>query len=469
MGVIYNTVLATSQPLTICTGFPMFPPDSGPYTPEDTRTGIDYDVVLVDVDNTIPLIDLVIVGVDFKIVFKIEFEIFIGFCGPAIALGCTVQGETYDDGTAVGQFFDDQAQAGFALGAAMGFTLDFEIGLEIWYDVLVASGSFLIFGISFSLNINIDILGTIIGLLAKAVEESDTQVAIENIDPVPPGFWPGSLEGQVYGMYDESDGAEKALNQGQLMLEPSITVQIDISPYIPYIRQLKELVETVGGELASGPEITLSFPITINVDQLIADGQVYTLQGTLSDSSGLYQQQLAIAAIEAYNAKGWYIPQLPDLLSLAARTVLLGVYPDTTNYFVSLINGAGGTVPDPPPSDANQNGNTLGFGGGPTPAGQVITDVKVQFTHQVGITVAIGWFFHIEILGLTVDAAIDIPIDLSAVFGPLLPLVKDQLENTNGARYVGARDDLRVAAGALDDARSRFDRQFVDVVFEPVA
>lgn len=481
MGVIYNTLLATSQPLSICHGFALFPKGSGPFDPADQRTGIFENLNIVDVDTSPSIIDLVIVGVDFPILLQINLACGIGFCGPALAIGSAATGETFDGGTAVVQFTGGEAQGGWALGAAVGFTLDFHIGLEVWYDVLVADGSFEIFGIGFTLNLNFDILGTVIGAIQKALEEEDppdpppagvsVATSLAPIEPPPPGFWTidgvdTGLSGQVWGMFDQTQGPS-AMDGGQMIIQPTVVVLIDVAPYIPYVKQLKELVETVGGELATGPSFSLGFPITINVLKLITDGDEYEFTQTLSADAGRYQQMLAEAAIEAYNAQSWYIPQLPDLLALAGRTVLLGIYPDTTNYFTDLITGAGGTVPTRPVADDGLVGNALGFTGGPDTAARLINNVKVQFTHEVGMTVGLGWFFSIGILGLTLDANIAIDIDLTAVFGPIGGTKIDQIQNINGGQFVTAmRDDAPCVA--LEEAQSRIERRFVDVVFEPV-
>lgn len=485
MATIYNTVLATSQPLTISYGFPLFASGSGPFVPSYRKVGLFKSYTLVNFDNKIPIIDLVIVGVDFHVAIKIDFAIGIGMAGPSFALSSAVQGQTFDDGTAVCEFTSGAAEGGLGFGAAMGFTFHFGVGLEVWYDVLVDSGSFQIFGISFSLTINIDLLGAVIEAIEKLMEKTNKDrekkhpkrgvknephfQALAPIDPAPAGFFnddnnqPTGLDGEVWGIFDKT-ADPGAIDGGVLNLDPTILIQIDVAQYIPYVKQVKELIETIGGELATGPEFGLGFPVTINVYKLIADGDEYTNPHILSVNSDSYQQALAAAAIDAYNANGWFIPQLPNLLAIAGRTVQLGIYPDTTSYLSSLITGAAGTIP-PAPGDG-QVGNTVGFTGGPTPARQVINNVTVQFQHQVGLNVIIGWFIHIDVIGITLDASIDVTIPVGGWFpGGISGTKIDQLTNTNGGQFIVMDDSSRLA---LEEARESIDRRFVDVVFDTV-
>lgn len=484
MGVVYNTLLATSQPLTICHGFPLFPKGDGPFNPSDQRTGIFKQITLVDLDEGLPILDLVIVGVDLPIRLKIDLKFFMGFCGPSYALAAAVTGETFDGGTAVLQFTGGEAKGGFAFALAVGFSLEFSIGLRVWYDVFVADGSFDIFSIGFTLNLTFDLMEAAITAIRKYLTKrrEEAQAAgskrkkkglkIDAIDPVPTGFFdyegqPTGLDASVWGLYDQTEDAT-AMDNGQLIIEPQIVVQINLAPYIPYVQQLAEMLEVVGGEVGTGPQLTVTFPITINVYKLITDGDTYDLARTLSADSGDYQQLLAVTAIEAYKAKDWYIPQLPELLAIAGRNVLLGIYPDTTAYLSSLIEGAGGDVPPSPSVVTGMVGNSIGFQGGPDTAARLVDKVTVQFTHQVGMTVGIGWFFHISVLGLTLDVSVDITFDPGQVFGPLGGTKIDQLTNTNGGQFILSSREQEQCVALAEEARRGIERKVVDVVFESV-
>lgn len=275
MGFITNVQLATSDPVNLATGFPFFPFNpaqntiDNPLTPQ--RIGIDGS-------GTIPRI---ILNLSIPVLlFRLRTRVTSTFVAAAFFgynLQYVVSGSTTSEGLADLRFSNDSAAGG--LGVGLGFELDIALAVDQanisfnWRSGFSRTWSELF---SLTGRANIDLIRIALGLLQSA----GFSIPLEEIDSVRDA----SGTRAIWGLFDRK--SNELGTQGQLVLRPKVSIHGNLLTSIPQLSGFLKALKNAGAKLTAGPQLNLTFPVTISIVRLTTEDGNYQFQ-TFS-SSGNY-------------------------------------------------------------------------------------------------------------------------------------------------------------------------------------
>lgn len=267
MGTINSQTLATSTPLNLNTGFPIFPLGT---TAANPRLPIQIGIGNSPGNNSWTLIDsnvpLLLWRIRASFTAQLVSGAFFGF-----NLQYTIQGQTRPDGTATLTVSGDRAAGG--LGFGLGLSLSFSFRLEaLRTHFSLRTGITRTWDRVFNLSpsVNIDLINLTIRLLrALGVDIPLVELPID----VSVG------SGAIYGLFDSPSG--QLGSRGTLTLRPTVNVSGNLLKLIPQLRGFLKAVKNAGGKVSVGPGLNIIFPITITIVRLSTEDGNY-LNGTFS-------------------------------------------------------------------------------------------------------------------------------------------------------------------------------------------
>lgn len=250
---IKKTELATSDPLDLCKGFALFP-NLG-----TVRAGISSGGKSRNILSKSAHI-LVLKGD-----FRFSYELLMGVCGPSYAI-------KYDlEGTGSGKRIDmkvsnDEMWAGFFIGVTIQFPMEGKVEYwkpGHWYSPW--KGHWHDIG-SFSIDPKIDLLGLILYAIIKILGSDSALAQVNN-------FLPGLVGSWGFTAFNK-DGF--VAGGGTMKAEPVMNIPINIIPLIPEIGEVDEALNKIGLKIASGPNIGIGIPVSVDFNKVDLDGHAYT-------------------------------------------------------------------------------------------------------------------------------------------------------------------------------------------------
>ncbi len=277
MGQINNTRLATSTPLNLLTGFPIFPVGTSlnnPRFPIQIGLGQPSGTTSNTIFNrTISLGFFRLTGTTTASVIA---GAFFGF-----NLGYNVQGQTRNNGTASLTVSSDSAQGGLGFGVGIGVSLTLRVEeniLEFSFRNGFTNSWRNFFTTSASVNIDlIDISLRVMRLLGVNVPLERLQAVRDTV---------GS--GDIWGLF--SSNSSQFASRGNMTLSPRVSVSANILPRIPVFGKVISGLKKIGGKVKAGPAINIIFPITIQIVRLTTEDGNYAFStrsgGTFNFNGG---------------------------------------------------------------------------------------------------------------------------------------------------------------------------------------
>ena len=267
MGTINRTLLATSQPVNLATGFPFFPlfpaqnTVNNPLRPQ--RIGIDGSE---SIPREILSINLPI------LLYRLRTRVSSRFVAAAFFgynLQYSVVGSTISTGEADVRFQDDSAAGG--LGVALGFEIDIALSVDqaaisfnwrsgfrrTWDEIFSRTG-----------RATIDLIRIALGLLRSA----GFNIPLEAIDEVRDA----SGARAIWGLFDRVSGQLR--ETGQLVLRPRVSIHGNVLSAIPQLSGFLKALKNVGAKVTAGPQLNLIFPVTLSIVRLTTEDGNYSFQ-----------------------------------------------------------------------------------------------------------------------------------------------------------------------------------------------
>lgn len=275
MAEISETQLATSEPLDVTVGFPIFPLNNSLDNPSTTEA-VGLGDGTVDSHTLFSTsFSLVLWSFSGSLTYIQQCGAFFGF-----ALSYTVEGETKEDGTATLTISDDDTAGGAGFGC--GISGEFNIALQSYHVQWVSDGWDSGFQGSWEnlLNFEISIEADLIKLLLQFLKAAGFQVPLQELNDTK--FALGFAT--VYGAL--ADSANQFSSQGNLTLTPTVYISSDLAEAIPALEGVSKAIRKIGGELSFGPALGISFPITMVPARLITDNTTYEYE---SFQDGVFQ------------------------------------------------------------------------------------------------------------------------------------------------------------------------------------
>ena len=264
MGFITNVLLATSQPVNLATGLPFFPFNpaqntiDNPLVPQ--RIGIDGS-------GTIPRL---ILNVSVPVLlYRLRTRVTSNFVAAAFFgynLQYTVTGSTTSAGLADLRLSNDSAEGG--LGVGLGFELDIVLAVDqaqinfnwrsgfsrTWSEIFSRTG-----------RANIDLIRIALGLLQSA----GFSIPLEEIDSVRDA----SGTRAIWGLFDRQ--SNQFATEGELVLRPRVSIHGNLLTSIPQLSGFLKALKNVGAKVTAGPQLNLTFPVTISIVRLTTEDGNY--------------------------------------------------------------------------------------------------------------------------------------------------------------------------------------------------
>lgn len=235
----FSGTLATSTPLNLCDGFPLF--SSG-----TARAG------LTSAGDQLPLLnnpEYVVGGV--SLAGFLGGTLFVGLCGPSYATSVTLSQGTFSNGQASFLTTQDDTQGGLVFGASLSLNLNMNLGL--W----VANQEDENYPLSFTFEI--DLLQLLVTLILQQIGNQ----RFTQFNTLFPQI------GSTWGLFDEQTNQYNA--GGPVILNPTLVFPINVEPMMEAIpdigegiKGVNEVLGSVGGGIAFGP--TFSVGLQINID-----------------------------------------------------------------------------------------------------------------------------------------------------------------------------------------------------------
>lgn len=276
MATIAKTELGTTDPLDICFGYDMI-------------QGFSIDVGY-EKNGTIfsTSIDLLVV----KFQAAASWAAFVGMCGPRYAIKVFLEGETTN--TSGGSDLtltatNDAMDAGMLFGIEVTFTIgctianaDFHWVWDGWHSHISRSWNNLV-------NVNftaaIDLFSILITVIQKALDD-DEGVLFKQVTNIIPNL------AQAYGFFASS---KNNFSTGPYAnATPVLTLPINIVPFLEEtplapIYALDELLQTIWGGFALGPQLGLGTPVKVQMKSIGVGSATYNnisnTNGTITGSS----------------------------------------------------------------------------------------------------------------------------------------------------------------------------------------
>ncbi len=261
MPQIPKTLIATSDPLSICNGFALFPALG---TFRSGYVGTDMAGTIFSIKDENILL--------FRLSANAKYEVVFGLCGPAYAAEMELEGSTHN-GKIELTVAGDELQAGILFGLTLSFvcnitldTLKLKWVWDGWNSHFDSTWSKLA---DFHINFEFDVIELIYELIKEGFESEHEETAFKKV-PVLSNQLIGS-----WGMYDERKG-NFASNGGEMVATPTLNLPIDIAPMIEPVAELNLALKALFSRLSFGPLIGIQMPVTVKMKTVTLDSTKYS-------------------------------------------------------------------------------------------------------------------------------------------------------------------------------------------------
>ncbi|MBU0970855.1 MAG: hypothetical protein KKC20_09425 [Proteobacteria bacterium] len=261
MSEIKKTLIATSDPLSICNGFALFPKLG---TFRAGYIGTDMVGTIFAVDNKNILL--------FRLSANAKYEVIFGLCGPAYATEMEVEGST-DNGKIELTVEGDEIQAGILFGLTLSFAFNFTLDTfrskwvwDGWHSHLSHSWSKLL---NVHFNFEIDVIEFIYECIKVALEDEKEKTVFKKVP---------HISNQLiasWGMYDERKN-NFVSNGGEMIVTPTLNIPIDIAPMLEPVIALNLALKAFLSNLSFGPLIGIQMPVTVKMNSVTLDDTQYS-------------------------------------------------------------------------------------------------------------------------------------------------------------------------------------------------
>ncbi len=264
---INTTMIATSDPPSLCDGLALFPPF--PTIGAGLSLGSEKRAKLLDHGFRYLAV---------RAAASFEYGAFFGVCGPGYAVKFNLEGEVEDFELSL-SIKDDEFVGGFGCGMNFGV----KIGLTgAVYKVHWLSGSW-----SSELNIDasieLDLVELAIDILLEAIEAESIKAAVEKAAPLT-GAFTSSLS-----IVDGEEGEWAASEDGKVTINPMFDIPINLWPVLVLASQAGDeagigiivlginavLNATLSG-IGFGPQIGVGIPLNLGISKVTLDDKEYT-------------------------------------------------------------------------------------------------------------------------------------------------------------------------------------------------
>lgn len=258
---IPETVIATSDPLSICNGFALFPALG---TLRTGYVGTGMAGTIFSISNEQILL--------FRLSASATYEVVFGLCGPAYAAKLALEGST-DNKTLELTVVEDELQAGILFGLSLKFAFNIKLDTiqlkwvwDGWNSHFTSTWNQLA---NFQINFDLDVIELIYELIKEGLSEEGEETVIKKV-PVLSKSLIGS-----WGMYDERSGSF-ASNGGEMVATPTLNLPIDITPMIEPVAELNLALKVLFSRLSFGPLIGIQMPVTVKMKTVTLDSTKYS-------------------------------------------------------------------------------------------------------------------------------------------------------------------------------------------------
>lgn len=261
MTEIPKTLIATSDPLSICDGFALFPKLG---TFRSGYVGSQLAGNIFGFENTNLLL--------FSLSANAKYEVVFGLCGPAYAVEMELEGSTDNENIEL-TVEGDEIQAGILFGLTLSFILNLSLDVmkfkwmnDGWNSHLASSWTKLL---NVHLNLEFDAIEFIYECIKMALENEHEETTFKKVPHI------SNEIVASWGMYDERKG-NFASNGGELVVTPTLNIPIDIAPMIEPIAALNLALKALFSRLTFGPLIGIQVPVTVKMKSVTLDDTKYS-------------------------------------------------------------------------------------------------------------------------------------------------------------------------------------------------
>lgn len=249
MAEIANTKIATSDPLSLCNGFALFPKVT-------SRAGVVVNQMGGKI-FTFHDANLLL----FRLSVDCSYEVIMGLCGPAYALEMELEGSTDNEAIEL-SIEDDEIQAGLVFGFTLGFIFNLRLDTvklhwvyNGWKSHFQKSWSKLL---DFHINFDADLFELIYWCCEEAFKNEGEETVLKKVPHISHELVAS------WGMYDERKG-NLASNLGELEATPTLNLPIDIAPLIEPVVALNLALKAIFSRLTFGPLVGVQVPVKVNM------------------------------------------------------------------------------------------------------------------------------------------------------------------------------------------------------------
>lgn len=261
MAEIPKTLIATSDPLSICNGFALFP-KLGTFRSGYVGTNMANTIFSIKDENLLL----------FRLSANAKYEVIAGVCGPAYAVEMELEGST-GHGDVELTVAGDEIQAGILFGLTLSFVLGIQLdAMKLkwvwngWKSDFEASWSKLL---DFHVNLEFDAIEFIYECIELALESEHEQTMFKKVP---------HISNQLiasWGMYDEQKG-KFASNGGKMVATPTLNIPIDITPMIEELAAFNLILKPFFSRLSFGPLIGIQVPVKVSMKSVTLANTKYS-------------------------------------------------------------------------------------------------------------------------------------------------------------------------------------------------
>ncbi|MDD2273594.1 MAG: hypothetical protein PHP95_02640 [Desulfuromonadaceae bacterium] len=258
---IPETVIATSDPLSLCNGNALFPA-LGTFRSGYVGTGMAGTIFSINDENILL----------FRFSANAKYEVVFGLCGPAYAAKLVLEGST-DNKALELTIVEDELQAGILFGLTLSFVCNISLDTLklnwVWQGWNSHFASSWLQLADFHINLEFDVIELLWELIKEGFESEGKETIIKKV-PLLSNQLVGS-----WGMYDERAN-NFASNGGEMVANPTLNLPIDIAPMIGPVAELNLALKALFSRLSFGPLIGIQMPVTVKMKTVTLDSAKYS-------------------------------------------------------------------------------------------------------------------------------------------------------------------------------------------------
>ncbi|RYG37501.1 hypothetical protein EON81_06560 [bacterium] len=346
MANIASTLIGTSDDASLCKGLSMYP------SLGSVNAGIKVN------SNTDPFFDTNLNLLIFRISASASAEIVAGICGPAYGFKVLAKGEAEGSNLAL-ELEDDEMEAGMFFGLKVGASIG--LGVQrlsidwVWDGWNSGIRTSWVDLFKTSLGIEIDILELVFELAEFLLKESGEESLLKKVENVSPALK------ATYGIVGEGGG--DLSRQGSITVRPKFALPINLVELNPTLAALNKSLGILGGGVALGPQIGVSFPVTARVSKVRLESEGHQTDYSVSGvTNGALTGSTTGEEVEAPTRMSFEITHTPGLditCGFFYSVSILKLFSVGGSIEVDLLNAFGfGDLPVG--SFTNMVGNTIG-------------------------------------------------------------------------------------------------------------